>query len=54
MDASGQVVEKGYYMPWGGERGNQEISLTDYGYIGQMKEGDSYYYNARWLQVREA
>ena len=48
IDASGQVVEEGYYMPWGGERGNQEIELTDYGYTGQMKEGDIYFYNARW------
>jgi RHS repeat-associated protein len=48
MDASGQVVEEGYYMPWGGERGDQGISTTDYGYTGQMKEGDIYYYGARW------
>ena len=48
MDASGQVVEEGYYMPWGGERGDQGISTTDYGYTGQMREGDIYYYGARW------
>ena len=40
MYASGQVVEEGYYMPWGGERGDQGISTTDYGYTGQMMEGD--------------
>ena len=48
MDASGQVVEEGYYMPWGGERGDQGISTTDYGYTGQMQEGDIYFYNSRW------
>ena len=54
MDASGQVVEEGYYMPWGGQRGDEGIATTDYGYTGQMKEGDIYYYNARWPQVPEA
>jgi len=48
IDESGQVVEEGYYMPWGGERGDQGISTTDYGYTGQMREGDIYYYGARW------
>ena len=48
MDASGQVVEEGYYMPWGGERGDQGIATTDYGFTGQMREGDIYFYNARW------
>ena len=40
MDAGGQIVEKGFYMPWGGQRGDQGISTTDYGYTGQMREGD--------------
>ena len=48
MDAGGQIVEKGFYMPWGGQRGDQGISTTDYGYTGLMKEGDIYYYGARW------
>jgi RHS repeat-associated protein len=48
MDASGQVVEEGYYMPWGGERGDQGIATTDYGFTGQMQEGDIYFYNSRW------
>ena len=48
VDVSGQVVEEGYYLPWGGERGNQEIELTDYGYTGQMQEGDIYFYDARY------
>ncbi len=29
LDASGQVVEEGYYMPWGEQRGDQGISTTD-------------------------
>ena len=48
LNAAGQVEERAYYLPWGGERGNQEIELTDYGYTGQMKEGDIYFYNARY------
>ena len=54
LDASGQVVEKGYYFPWGGTRGDKTISSTAYAYTGQMREGDIYYYNARWLKVPEA
>ena len=42
IDESGQKVETGYYLPWGGQRGDQQGSLTDYGYTGQMKEGDIY------------
>ena len=53
LNAAGQVEERAYYLPWGGERGNQEIELTDYGYTGQMKEGDIYFYNARWPKVPE-
>ena len=48
IDESGQVVEKGYYMPWGGTRGEETITSTDYAYTGQMREGDIYYYGARW------
>ena len=49
MDASGQIVETGYYMPWGEQRGDEGIATTDYGYTGQMKEDDNlYYYGARW------
>ena len=48
LDANGQIVEKGYYMPWGGTRGEETITSTDYGYTGQMREGDIYYYGARW------
>lgn len=48
MKANGEVVEKAYYLPWGGERGDTSITSTDYGYTGQMREGDIYYYGARW------
>ena len=53
VDANGKIVEEGYYLPWGGERGDLAIELTDYGYTGQMKEGDIYFYNARWPKVPE-
>jgi len=46
--ADGTEAEKAYYMPWGGERGATSITSTDYGYTGQMREGDIYYYGARW------
>ena len=54
MDANGQIVEKGYYLPWGGTRGDETITSTNYGYTGQMREGDIYYYGARWPKVPEA
>lgn len=46
--ADGTIAEKAYYLPWGGERGDTSITSTDYGYTGQMKEGDIYYYGARY------
>jgi len=48
IDESGQIVESGYYLPWGGQRGDEGIATTDYGYTGQIREGDIYCYNARW------
>ena len=48
MKANGELVEKAYYLPWGGTRGEEAITSTDYGYTGQMREGDIYYYGARW------
>ena len=48
VKADGTIAEKAYYLPWGGERGNTSITSTDYGYTGQMREGDIYYYGARW------
>lgn len=32
IDESGQKVETGYYLPWGGQRGDEGIATTDYGY----------------------
>jgi len=34
MNASGQIVEKSYYLPWGGTRGEETITSTDYRYTG--------------------
>ncbi len=44
----GTVAEKAYYLPWGGTRGGETISSSAYAYTGQMREGDIYYYGARW------
>ena len=46
--ADGTEAEKAYYLPWGGTRGEETITSTDYGYTGQMREGDIYYYGARY------
>ena len=46
--ADGTEAEKAYYLPWGGTRGEEAITSTDYGYTGQMREDDIYYYGARW------
>ncbi len=47
-DADGNLISKTLYHPWGTTRYAQGTSPTDYGYTGQMKEGDIYFYNARW------
>ncbi|MEL7626130.1 MAG: RHS repeat-associated core domain-containing protein [Anaerolineaceae bacterium] len=47
VNQAGRVEQRGYYLPWGGNRAGR-VSITDYGYTGQMREGDIYYYNARW------
>jgi RHS repeat-associated protein len=47
VNQAGRVEQRGYYLPWGGNRAGR-VSITDYGYTGQMKEGDIYYYGARW------
>jgi RHS repeat-associated protein len=44
----GTVAEKAYYLPWGGTRGDETITSTAYAYTGQTREGDIYYYGARW------
>ncbi|MGI6259154.1 MAG: RHS repeat-associated core domain-containing protein [Anaerolineaceae bacterium] len=48
VKADGTLISKSLYYPWGSERLTQGTSPTDYGYTGQKKEGDIYYYNARW------
>ncbi|MGI6250769.1 MAG: RHS repeat domain-containing protein [Anaerolineaceae bacterium] len=47
-DAGGNLISEALYHPWGTTRYAQGASPTDYGYTGQMKEGDIYFYNARW------
>jgi len=48
VKADGTIAEKAYYLPWGGTRGEETITSTDYGYTGQMREGDIYYFGARY------
>ena len=48
VKADGTLISKSLYYPWGSERLTQGTSPTDYGYTGQKREGDIYYYNARW------
>ncbi len=47
-DGNRNLISKTLYHPWGTPRYSDGISPTDYGYTGQMKEGDIYFYNARW------
>jgi RHS repeat-associated protein len=47
-DADGNLISETLYHPWGTARYAQGTSPTDYGYTGQMREGDIYFYNARW------
>ena len=47
VNQAGIVEKRAYYLPWGGNRGGS-VTITDYGYTGQMREGDIYYYGARW------
>ncbi len=47
-DGNGNLISETLYHPWGTTRYAQGASPTDYGYTGQMKEGDIYFYNARW------
>ncbi len=47
-NGNGNLISETLYHPWGTARYSDGISPTDYGYTGQMKEGDIYYYNARW------
>ena len=47
-DASGSLESRTLYEPWGTTRHRQGTSPTDYGYTGQMQEGDIYFYQSRW------
>jgi len=47
-DANGSQISTTLYHPWGTTRHTQGASPTDYAYTGQMREGDVYFYNARW------
>jgi RHS repeat-associated protein len=46
--ADGSLLSKTFYHPWGTTRYSQGTTPTDYAFTGQMKEGDIYFYNARW------
>jgi len=50
-DANGSQISKTLYHPWGTSRYIWGDQTTDYAYTGQMKEGDIYFYNARWPKV---
>ena len=47
-DASGSLVSTTLYEPWGTTRYENGDDITEYGYTGQMHEGDIYFYYARW------
>lgn len=48
VDVNGNLVSKTLYHPWGTTRYTQGTNPTNYAYTGQMREGDIYFYNARW------
>ena len=43
-----RLASKLLYYPCGATYYQTDSNPTDYGYTGQMKEGDIYYYGARW------
>jgi len=47
-NTEGALTSQTLYQPWGETRYQTGASPTDYGYTGQMVEGDPYYYGARW------
>jgi len=50
-DPNGLMVSLSLYMPWGESRCGAGMTLTDYGFTGQRKMGDSVgliYYGARF------
>ena len=48
-----RLVSKSLYHPRGTTRYTNGTTPTDYAYTGQMREGDIYYYGARWQKVLE-
>ena len=54
VQAEGTAAEKATHLSLGGVDLSIGSSPTDYGYTGQMREGDIYYYGARWPKVPEA
>ena len=48
-----RLASKLLYYPCGATYYQTDSNPTDYGYTGQMREGDIYYYNARWPKVPE-
>ncbi|MEL7626128.1 MAG: RHS repeat-associated core domain-containing protein [Anaerolineaceae bacterium] len=45
---TGTLVSITLYEPWEVTRYQTGTNITDYAYTGQMREGDIYYYGARW------
>ena len=48
-----RLASKLLYYPCGATYYLTDSNPTDYGYTGQMREGDIYYYGARWQKVPE-
>ncbi|MEA5011859.1 MAG: RHS repeat-associated core domain-containing protein [Angelakisella sp.] len=51
-DASGGETSRTLYQAWGTIRSTTGTVPTDYGFTGQMAEGEIYYYKARWYDLR--
>lgn len=47
-DKNGNLTSKTTYTPWGTTRNISGSNPSDYGFTGQRKEDDIYYYGARW------
>jgi RHS repeat-associated protein len=45
---TGTLVSRTLYEPWRVARYQTGSNITDYGFTGQMREGDVYFYYARW------
>ncbi|MEA5011861.1 MAG: RHS repeat-associated core domain-containing protein [Angelakisella sp.] len=51
-DTSGGETSRTLYQAWGTIRSTTGTVPTDYGFTGQMAEGEVYYYKARWYDPR--